>query len=140
MLTPLLLSIAETGKGHGRCQAASFLWKVTARVCGMELLSLDNKTTNMGINNYQKASGQILNHCLQYLVNLLTESGKTTWENKGFLLTFSVTFHLILVNLNVSWLFDFEILLLFCHLFHDILCLVALWKMWGDLSFYFVKF
>lgn len=33
--------------------ATSFLWTVTAEVCGLELLSLDNRTTNSGINNFQ---------------------------------------------------------------------------------------
>lgn len=47
-------SIAKTGKKEKKKKASSLLWKVTAEVDGMELLSLDNKTTNSGNNNYQK--------------------------------------------------------------------------------------
>lgn len=34
--------------------AASFLWKVTSEVGGPEFLSSDNKTTNSGIDHYEK--------------------------------------------------------------------------------------
>lgn len=35
-------------------QQQPLLWKVTAEIGGMEFLSLDNKTTNSGINHYYK--------------------------------------------------------------------------------------
>lgn len=48
-------SIAKTGKKEKKKKTtSSLLWKVTTEVDGMELLSLDNKTTNSGNNNYQK--------------------------------------------------------------------------------------
>lgn len=54
----LLLNCSEHSenwkKGKKKKKASSLLWKVTAEVDGMELLSLDNKTTNSGNNNYQK--------------------------------------------------------------------------------------
>lgn len=42
------------GKTQKTPAAASFLWKVTSEVGGMEFLSSDNKTTNSGINHYKK--------------------------------------------------------------------------------------
>lgn len=53
----IALSIAKTGKGSGEgppAATSSFLWKLTAESDSMELLSLDNKTANVGITNCQK--------------------------------------------------------------------------------------
>lgn len=56
---------------------SSFLWKVTAEVGGTEFLSLDNKTTNSGINNYKKTvSGQVLTILYSTLFYLLKELAK----------------------------------------------------------------
>lgn len=56
-----LLPDSETGKRIKKTTAtSSLLWKVTAEVGGMELLSLDNKTTNSGINDYRRTVQAVL--------------------------------------------------------------------------------
>lgn len=75
-------SIAKTGKkGKKKKTTSSLLWKVTTEVDGMELLSLDNKTTNSGNNNYQKTvQAKFWPIFLQYLVYLLKEPVKILWK------------------------------------------------------------